>query len=230
MAAAESSNYSRRVRSTKDRIIDAAVELWNRNGVGTVTTNHIAAHLEMSPGNLYYHFKNKEEIIRAAFDRMNLEADVVWTPDANAGVGAVHRMLTGNLGLYAKYLFFARELPALLRADPTLRRRYRKVHKQRMDQLEDTLLPLIALGILKNLDAHDLMTLIESSWVIGLFGLPYSELAGRGTSQHEIVRTAQMVMHLFKPYMERFAFDALVELTEGDLRAAAEALPLRASP
>lgn len=214
---------------TKDRIIEAAVELFNRSGVGGVTTNHIAAHLGMSPGNLYYHFKNKEEIIRAAFDRMNVEADVVWTLDPGAGVGAVHRMLTGNLGLYAKYLFFARELPALLRSDPTLRRRYRKIHKMRIEQLEDTLLPLLALGILKNLDAADLMTVIESSWIIGLFGLPYSELAGRGTTCDEIVTTAQMVMHLFKPYMEPFAYSALLELSERELRGTAEALPLRAT-
>jgi len=229
LAGSWSSNYSRRVVGTKDRIIDAAVELFNKGGVGPVTTNHIAAHLGMSPGNLYYHFKNKEEIIRAAFDRMNAEADVVWTKDPNAGVGTVHRMLTGNLGLYAKYLFFGRELPALLRADATLRRRYRKIHKMRMEQLEDTLLPLLALGILKNLDANDLMTLIESAWVIGLFGLPYSELAGRGTSEDEIVTTARMVMHLFKPYMEPFAYAALLELSDTDLQGAPAALPLRAT-
>ncbi len=217
------------MRGTKDRIIDAAVELFNRSGVAQVTTNHIAAHLEMSPGNLYYHFKNKEEIIRAAFDRMNVEADQVWTFDPDAGVSAIHRMLTGNLGLYAKYLFFARELPALLRSDATLRRRYRKIHRIRIEQLEDTLLPLLALGILKNLGPDDLMTLLESSWIIGLFGLPYSELAGRGTTQEEILRTAGMVMHLFKPYMEPFAYDALVALAEGDLRAATEEAPLRAT-
>lgn len=210
------------MRGTKDRIIDAGVELFNKNGVGNVTTNHIAAHLGMSPGNLYYHFKNKEEIIRAAFDRMNEEAEGVWTFEPDAGVGAVHRMLVGNLGLYAKYLFFARELPALLRGDATLRRRYRKIHKMRMEQLEDTLLPLLGLGILKNLAPEDLAMLLESAWVIGLFGLPYSELAGRGTTQDEIVRTARMVMGLFKPYMEPFAYAALVDLAEGDIRTAVE--------
>ena len=122
------------MRGTKERIVDAGVQLFNRSGVGPVTTNHIAAHLGMSPGNLYYHFKNKEEIIRGAFDRMNAEADHVWRLDPALGPAALHRMLTGNLALYAKYLFFARELPALLRADPVLRRRYRKIHKVRLEQ------------------------------------------------------------------------------------------------
>ena len=213
------------MRSTKDRIIDGAVQLFNRSGVGPVTTNHVAAHLGMSPGNLYYHFKNKEEIIRAAFDRMNEEAETIWTVDPAAGTTSLHRMLTGNLALYAKYLFFARELPALMRADPLLRRRYRRIHKIRLGQLEDTLTPLVALGLVKTDGAADLAMLIESSWVIGLFGLPYAELAGKVSMQEEIVRTAQMVMHLFKPYMEPFAYAALVELAEAELSAVAEDLP-----
>lgn len=47
---------------TRDRILAAALELFNQKGERKVTTNHIASHLEMSPGNLYYHFKNKQEI------------------------------------------------------------------------------------------------------------------------------------------------------------------------
>ena len=52
---------------TRDRILNAALELFNQQGERKVTTNHIAAHLDMSPGNLYYHFKNKQEIIFELF-------------------------------------------------------------------------------------------------------------------------------------------------------------------
>jgi AcrR family transcriptional regulator len=51
----------------KQRIVEAGLELFNERGASSVTTNHIAAHLSISPGNLYYHFRNKEEIVRAIF-------------------------------------------------------------------------------------------------------------------------------------------------------------------
>src|SRR5687768_18251967 len=92
---------SRVPADTKDRIVTAAVELFNASSVGAVTTNHIAAHLGISPGNLYYHYANKEEIVRAAFDRMNAEADLLWEqPPANKfDPLALQRIVVGNLQL-----------------------------------------------------------------------------------------------------------------------------------
>ncbi|MBW5353174.1 TetR/AcrR family transcriptional regulator, partial [Escherichia coli] len=51
------------------RIIDAGLALFNEEGERNISTNHIAAHLGISPGNLYYHFRNKDEIIVQLFKR-----------------------------------------------------------------------------------------------------------------------------------------------------------------
>ena len=56
--------------STREKILDTALTLFNNEGTSAVSTNHIAEAAGISPGNLYYHFRNKEEIIRGLFERL----------------------------------------------------------------------------------------------------------------------------------------------------------------
>lgn len=222
---------------TKDRIVTAAVELFNASSVGAVTTNHIAAHLGISPGNLYYHFANKEEIVRAAFERMNVEADALWETPSTGKLDplALQRIVVGNLQLYARYIFFARELASLLRADRELRERYARVSARRMDQLVASLVPLVDAGILRDVgDAEDLRSLADSAWMIGLFCVPYAEtvddVAAGSTGKSAKARAARtraalergalLVLHLFRPYMDPVAYTALVVLVRSELEKA----------
>lgn len=229
-------------RGTKERIVDSAITLFNESGISAVTTNHVATHAGISPGNLYYHFANKEEIIRDAFERVNAEADAIWGPPPAAGatpqvdVAAFHRMLVGNLGLFARYAFFARELPALLRADPVLRARYAEIAQRRTAQLEELLRPFIAAGLLRDLDdPEDLRALVETAWVLGLFCIPYAETLdpsapaktakARAERLHEAIeRGALLVLHLLRPHLEPMAYAALVVLVRTQLHSSAEAL------
>jgi AcrR family transcriptional regulator len=83
---------------TKSRILDTALALFNERGSAGVTTNHVAEALSISPGNLYYHYRNKAEIIRALFARIMAE----WTTNYALPPGVLPdpeilaRMLRGN--------------------------------------------------------------------------------------------------------------------------------------
>ena len=56
-------------RRTAERILEVTLELFNRFGEPNVSTTLISAELGISPGNLYYHYPAKDELINSLFDR-----------------------------------------------------------------------------------------------------------------------------------------------------------------
>ena len=126
---------------TKDRIIHGALTLFNQNGERSVTTNHIAAHLEISPGNLYYHFGNKEAIINSIFDNYAQELKIRFKPMAEedqSNMPSVQIMLSyldSIFELMWNYRFFYANLPDILSRDAKLKLKYTNAQQSLNDNL-----------------------------------------------------------------------------------------------
>lgn len=56
-------------RRTAERILASTLALFNRFGEPNVSTTAIAAELNISPGNLYYHYPSKDELVNTLFDQ-----------------------------------------------------------------------------------------------------------------------------------------------------------------
>ena len=112
---------------TRDKIIQASIELFNEQGERNVTTNHIAAHLSISPGNLYYHFRNKEDIILSIYEEYarNLLLDTVpfVSPDVKP-LDTIILYMDAVFQALMKFRFFYSNLPVLLAKNPLLHEKY----------------------------------------------------------------------------------------------------------
>jgi AcrR family transcriptional regulator len=62
---------------TAQRILLVSLELFNHHGEANVSSVDIANELDISPGNLYYHFKGKEVIITELFKMYQLQMDKI---------------------------------------------------------------------------------------------------------------------------------------------------------
>lgn len=113
---------------TKDKIILTSLDLFNEQGERNVSTNHIAAYLGMSPGNLYYHFRNKSDIIYEIFKNYELMVDTYIQLPAGRAIH-VHDLIAYLdavfNGLWA-YRFLHRDLEHLLASDERLCADYRE--------------------------------------------------------------------------------------------------------
>jgi len=117
---------------TKDKIIHAAIDLFNKGGVIAITTNHIAKELSISPGNLYFHFRNKEQIIREIFQLMTRETYDLWSVKKRNS--SMEEVILENYELYWKYRFFHREMYHLRRSDSLLNKQWKK-HIEKIKKL-----------------------------------------------------------------------------------------------
>lgn len=153
--------------STKERILDASLQLFNEQGERKVTTNHIAAHLEISPGNLYYHFKNKQAIIFALFERYESRVlEILQVPQDRAlqPLDKLNYLQAIFNGLW-DFRFLHRDMEHLLLADAQMHARYRDFFRLCLKRVERIFHGLATAGILEASD-EDIAGLALNTWIV----------------------------------------------------------------
>src|SRR5690554_5797446 len=137
--------------NTRERILQASLQLFNEQGERNVTTNHIASHLNISPGNLYYHFRNKTMIVAELFNRFEQQMEVFFILPEGATLGLEHKehYLESLLKILWQYRFMHQSLEYLLETDPELAARYRQFTQRSLQGTQSIYLAFAEGGILQ---------------------------------------------------------------------------------
>lgn len=152
---------------TRERIVQNSLELFNLQGERSVSTNHIAAHMEMSPGNLYYHFANKQEIVAVLFEQFQAKVEGFLQPPEGRvpTIDDMRDYLQALLEVMWSYRFFYRDLEHLLESDTALTQRYQLFTRHCLQQGQAIYAGFVAAGILR-LDPVGLEAMALNAWII----------------------------------------------------------------
>ncbi|MEQ1721976.1 MAG: TetR/AcrR family transcriptional regulator [Pseudobdellovibrio sp.] len=191
---------------TKERILLGALELFNTHAASEVTTNDIARELKMSPGNLYFHYKNKEQIIRELFKRLAQETSLIWKPQTklakkNEKIKLVD-FIDKNLQLYWKYRFFHRELYTLRKKDPELSKLWR-AHLKKLGRLMIILYKhWVRTGYMQPIKSVSEMEFIgELLFVSSNSFMQFFETVDRAPNQRTVEKAKRHIIRMLTPYM-----------------------------
>ncbi|MGF1702210.1 TetR/AcrR family transcriptional regulator [Photobacterium makurazakiensis] len=192
---------------TKDRILSVSLELFNRDGVAQVSTLIIATEMGISPGNLYYHFRGKEEIIAT----LVAELQNSMTTISNEYVKQVKDFddywpfMHTVMALFTHYRFLFRNLDNLNGQNPLLKRKIKTLILKLRHLSHDMLTHLVDLGKLK-CDKDSLPLLADNLLLVSLNWLNYQTLLDDKYSESDLVRAGVLrLISMVEPYLTESA-------------------------
>lgn len=202
---------------TKDKILHASIELFNQVGERQVTTNHIAAHLGISPGNLYYHFRNKEDIVRQIFKEYTklLESRIQPPAAEESALDSLASYLDVVFELMWRFHFFYANLPDILARDPALQQDYMRVQQGVLAKVTVVLTALKKSGVIA-IEDNDINSLAHNIKLLVTFWISYlkTQAPAKTIDKASVYEGVLKVISLFKPYATAAALNKIQHLEQ----------------
>jgi AcrR family transcriptional regulator len=201
---------------TRDRILHVSLLLFNEEGEAQQTAVDISNALGISPGNLYYHFKGKDAIIRALFDSFEEEMRIIL----RGSRGKVTSIEDNWVYLYIileevyDFRFFYRNLGVLLDRYPDLASRFRSLVAEQRTTIRNVLADLCKVDVL-TIDPRLTEALTDQMMMSLTFWLEADAMNRTNLDGAALIhKTVFQVMCLIVPYMGDTGFDALSHMIE----------------
>jgi len=195
-------------RRTAERILEVTLELFNRFGEPNVSTTLISAEMGISPGNLYYHYPAKDELINSLFDQYEKSLNELLNASDNVrDVEDAWFYMHTLFELIWQYRFLYRDLNDLLSKNRRLETHFQFVLKNKTRSVKALLDSMGRAGALK-MDSREVEPTATSMVVVLTYWLSFEYVRDPRnalepqSAQAALLRGAQHVLNLLVPYLE----------------------------
>jgi len=189
---------------TKHIILKTALDLYNTQGVHAITSRHIAAEMGISAGNLHYHFKQTDEIIKTLYGQLAADFDTIISgmeslEDVRPEM--LHEAAIRSFELVYKYRFIFLHFVEISMRIPSIRKDYYALTQRRTKEFLFIFEQLKAKGIFrKDLPESLWEGLVQQIFIVGDFWLSNNELTIRLKGSHAVKHYARLFFRMFYPY------------------------------
>jgi AcrR family transcriptional regulator len=202
-------------RDTRELILATSLALFNSHGEPNVTTNHIADEADISPGNLYYHFRSKDDIIIELFKRFLARLQPVIDIPDDALLSADDLWFQLHMGFEVKgdYRFLYRNLADLVARIPELDRAMRALLARERQAALNSLGGLEQAG-LANFSGLQKELLAQNLQLALTYWIPFAELQNPRALEDgsaQVFGIARVLM-LVAPYLREPERERLVDI------------------
>ncbi len=189
-------------RDTRGRILDTSLAMFNAQGEANVTTNHIADELEISPGNLYYHFRNKDDIIEHLFMRYETRIDqaLMIPEDHSPDLEDLWLQLHAVYECIWDYRFLFRDLVDILMRNRKLRMHFSRILKRAADNATEVMHALVRAEVMRA-SADEIHATADNILVLATFWLNFSAVRGMRDEKEAIRHGIHQVLMLLAPFL-----------------------------
>ena len=185
--------------TTKERIKNTAIELFNLHDSLSITTNHIAKAAGISAGNLYYHYRNKEEIIREIYAEMSERIESLKSFEKMLSSPNPLNVLDESFDHYGdlfwEYRFLMRDAPVLMALDGELKRAFVVNQERRITQIAGVIRYLLSEEILENIPKEDIPLRAKLYWFVTAYWQVFASMDGE-VSRESIRETKEAMFKI----------------------------------
>src|SRR6201981_611496 len=170
----------KRPRRTRERIVETSLVMFNRLGEPNVTTADIADEMGISPGNLYYHFRNKDEIIGELFAALERRLDVLLDPRVRGVVNVEDLWLFLHLLFEAmwEHRFLYRDLDEILSRSRALSTRFGSIMRRGTATVAALCRSMGANGTMQASE-REIAAIADNVALVATFWIPYQRVAAQ---------------------------------------------------